>query len=94
MKKKKFNETMILKALDWAYERALTSIPFPGVDNSITLAQNYLQQSGTLAKQVNSLIRWQNTKAASIGFVTGLGGAIVLPVMVKKDWETVPKRPS
>lgn len=85
MRKKLFNETMILKALEWAYERALTSAPFPGVDNAISLAQNYLKHAGSLEQQVNSLIRWQNTKAASIGFVTGLGGAAVLPIMIPSN---------
>ena len=85
MKKKRFNESVILKALEWAYERALTSAPFPGVDNSITIAQNYLKQKGSLEQQVNSLIRWQNTKAATIGFITGLGGAATLPIMIPGD---------
>lgn len=89
MKKKPLNETLILKTLEWAYERALLSSPFPGVDNSVTLAQNFLNQKGTLEEQVNSLIRWQNTKAATVGFVTGLGGAAVLPVMVPSNIASV-----
>ena len=36
--------------------------------------------SGTTEDKINSLIRWQNTKAGSAGFVAGLGGAITLPV--------------
>lgn len=31
---------------------------------------------------INSLIRWQNTKAATGGFVTNLGGLVTLPVSI------------
>lgn len=89
MKKKLMTEQLILKALHWAYERALNSTPFPGVSNSLTLAQNYLKEKGTLDSQVKSLIRWQNTKAASIGFVTGLGGAAALPIMIPSNIASV-----
>lgn len=85
MRKKRFNETLILKALDWAYERALTSSPFPGVENAISLAHHYLKHAEPLPKQVDSLIRWQNTKAATIGFVTGIGGAPALPLMIPSN---------
>ncbi len=82
---KRFNETVILKALEWAYERALFAAPFPGVHNAITLAQNYSNSGGTLEEQVNSLIRWQNTKAGAVGFVTGIGGVATLPVMIPSN---------
>ncbi|MCQ2145047.1 MAG: EcsC family protein [Bacteroidales bacterium] len=34
---------------------------------------------------MNSLIRWQNTKAATAGFATGLGGLFTLPVAIPAD---------
>lgn len=40
-------------------------------------------------EQFNSLIRWQNTKAATSGFVTGLGGLITLPVAVPANVSSV-----
>ncbi len=82
MKNNFINPEVIMKALEWAYDRALMSSPFPGVENSHSLAQNYLAHSGTLEQQVDSLIRWQNTKAAAIGFVTGIGGISTLPIML------------
>ena len=60
----------ILKALDWSYEKAIDG--FSGFDSASGLAEGYLGQDGTLVEQVNALIRWQNTKAATTGFLTGL----------------------
>jgi uncharacterized protein (DUF697 family) len=37
----------------------------------------------------NSLIRWQNTKAATSGFITGLGGLITLPVAIPANIASV-----
>lgn len=39
--------------------------------------------------QINSLIRWQNTKAGTSGFLTGLGGLITLPVALPANITTV-----
>ncbi|HDC91917.1 TPA_asm: EcsC family protein, partial [Klebsiella pneumoniae] len=52
-------------------------------------AENYLKGEGDLAKKVNSLIRWQNTKSATTGFVSGLGGIITLPVAIPASIATV-----
>ncbi|OUH17033.1 hypothetical protein AZ018_005109 [Klebsiella pneumoniae] len=43
----------------------------------------------SLTKKVNSLIRWQNTKSATTGFVSGLGGIITLPVSIPASIATV-----
>ena len=39
--------------------------------------------------QVNALIRWQNTKSATSGFVTGFGGLITLPVTIPANLASV-----
>jgi hypothetical protein len=36
-----------------------------------------LNGDGELVDKVNALIRWQNTKAGTSGFITGLGGIII-----------------
>ena len=54
----------------------------PGVDSARDLARDYKKTGAKPVDQVNSLIRWQNTKAATSGFVTGLGGLVTLPVAV------------
>jgi hypothetical protein len=83
----KLNESVIMKALDWSYERAVNGIP--GLDSAEELAQDYLNKGGSLVENVNSLIRWQNTKAAASGFITGLGGVMTLPVAVPANIATV-----
>ena len=67
--------------LDWSYDIALDG-SVPGFDSAEELAASYMQEEATLVDQVNSLITWQNTKAATTGFVTGLGGLVTLPVAV------------
>ena len=48
-------------------------------------------QSGLTSRrdQANSLIRWQNTKAGTSGFLTGLGGLITMPVTVPANISSV-----
>lgn len=66
------------EVLDWTYDKAVQGIP--GMGSAIDLAEDYMTGSGTIEDKINSLIRWQNTKAGSAGFVAGLGGLITLPV--------------
>ncbi|MDQ0193834.1 EcsC family protein [Paenibacillus wynnii] len=69
----------ITEVLEWAYDKAVFS-GIPGTDSSVELAEEYLKQDGTLFERVNSLIRWEVAKSATSGFMTGLGGAITLPI--------------
>jgi len=66
------------EVLDWSYDKAVQGLP--GMGSAIDLAEDYMAGSGTTEDKINSLIRWQNTKAGSAGFVAGLGGAVTLPV--------------
>lgn len=68
---------VVAKVLEWTYSRAING--FGGADSAYKLADDYLQTKGTLDQQVDQLIKWQVTKAASNGFVTGLGGAAIMP---------------
>lgn len=83
----KLNQSMIMKTLDWAYERAVDGIP--GLDSAEEMANNYYKGNGSLRSKVNSLIRWQNTKSATSGFLTGLGGVITLPVAIPANIASV-----
>jgi hypothetical protein len=85
----KLTENAIMKALDWAYEHAINGIPIPGVLTAEQLAQSYMRGSGDLRDKANSLIRWQNTKATTTGFLTGLGGIITMPISVPADLAVV-----
>ncbi len=91
MKKKKLdkevNKGIISKTLDWAYSKAV--VGFTGVDSAYDLGNSYLKQDGTIEQQVDSLIKWQVAKAATSGFVTGLGGVMVMPLTVPANIASV-----
>ncbi|MEH7444274.1 EcsC family protein [Bacillus sp. JJ1122] len=87
-KTKSLTHDSIMKALDWSYDKAING-GVPGMDTAIELADSYLQKSGTLDEKVKSLIVWQNTKSATSGFLTGLGGLITLPVAVPANITSV-----
>jgi hypothetical protein len=75
------DSTTIAKALDVAYDKAVEGIPgVPGVEAAEDLAKDYLNDEGSLADQVDTLIRYQVVKASASGFLTGLGGLLTLPV--------------
>ena len=80
-------ETALLRILDWAYGKATDGLP--GFGSANDLAEDYLMRDGTLSENVNALIRWQNTKAGTSGFLTGLGGLITLPVTVPANISVV-----
>lgn len=77
---KKLTLPLIQQALELAYEKAIGGLP--GMDSAEEIARGYMKQEGTLTNKVNSLIRWQNAKAGSSGFITGLGGFATMPVAI------------
>lgn len=80
-------QNKIMELLDWSYEKAINGVT--GLDSATELAESYLKDDEPKVDQVNSLIRWQNTKAATSGFVTGLGGIITLPVAIPANIASV-----
>ncbi len=84
---KDVNKGIISKTLDWAYSKAV--VGFTGVDSAYDLGNSYLKQDGTIEQQVDSLIKWQVAKAATSGFVTGLGGVMVMPLTVPANIASV-----
>jgi hypothetical protein len=84
---KKLTESKIMQTLDWAYEKAVDGAP--GLDSASELADDYLASNEDLITQVNSLIRWQNTKAGTSGFLTGLGGIVTMPVTIPANITSV-----
>lgn len=77
---KVINQKMLMKTLDWSYEKALTGIPT--FDSATEMADNYMLKTKSPRKAANSLIRWQNTKAGTSGFITGFGGFVVMPLTI------------
>lgn len=78
---------MIMECLDWAYERAVNGVT--GLDSAEQMAKDYLDGDGTLNEKANSLIRWQITKAGTSGFLTGLGGILIMPVTIPANLASV-----
>lgn len=77
-----------MQALDWAYEKSINGVA--GLDSAEELAKSYMQDSSDKYEQANSLlIRWQNTKSATSGFITGLGGIMTLPVAIPANITSV-----
>lgn len=77
MGKQLLNQGLIVKVLNWAYEKSLSGMG--GIDSAIELAETYLKHKGTPEQQVDALIRWQITKAGASGFITGFGGLATMP---------------
>ncbi|WP_341282093.1 EcsC family protein [Paenibacillus sp. FSL H8-0537] len=76
----KLNKDVVLKALDWAYDKSLNGLP--GAETAEELAENYLRKAKSIEEAANSLIGWQVSKSATSGFLTGLGGLVTLPVAI------------
>lgn len=77
---KEISENKMMQVLDWSYGKAVNGVA--GLGSASELAEDYMKKNGSRIEQVNALIRWQNTKAGTSGFVTGIGGLITLPVAV------------
>jgi len=80
-------ESKIADVMEWAYSKAINGVA--GLDSAEEMAKDYLDGSGSVKDQVNSLIRWQNTKAATSGFLAGLGGLLALPVTLPANVASV-----
>lgn len=84
---KDLTEGAIMRALDFAYDKAVNGVV--GMDSASEIAESYMKVEGSKIDQANSLIRWQNTKAGTSGFLTGLGGIIVMPVTIPANIASV-----
>ena len=80
-------EGKIMEVLDWAYDKAINGVP--GLDSAQELADSYADSEKSLSKRANMLIRWQNTKAGTSGFLAGLGGVLTMPVTVPANLVSV-----
>lgn len=78
--KKEITHGTIMKALDFAYDKAVNGLP--GFDSAEELAKDYMNNDKSQTENANALIRWQIAKATTSGFLTGLGGVIVMPVTI------------
>lgn len=86
MSEKRLTQEKILSLLNWAYDKAISG--YLKFDSAEQLAQSFKDHRST-NEQINSLIRWQNTKSATVGFITGSGGVFTLPVAVPANFATI-----
>jgi hypothetical protein len=87
MAKEKLNENVIMKALDFAYVKAVDGIK--GLDSASDMAENYMSKGGSKKDMANSLIRWQNTIAGTSGFISGVPGLLFMPVTIPANIASV-----
>jgi len=77
-------QSKIMEVLSWSYDKAVNGVV--GLDSAYDLAKNYKKTDDSLYNQVNSLIRWQNTKAGTSGFITGLGVSLLCQLLFQQMW--------
>ncbi len=77
----------MVQFLDWSYEKAINGLP--NTLSAQELAENYLFKHKDVNGAIDALIAWQNTKAGTSGFLTGLGGVITLPVAIPANLASV-----
>ena len=77
-----------MKVLDWGYENAVNGLGvFPPSEQ---LAMDYLKNNDNdPIKAAEDLVNWQMSKAATSGFITGLGGIMTLPVTIPANISSV-----
>lgn len=80
----KVNESMMSKALQVAYEKAISGFEVKGVkllDSAYDLAKSYANPEKTVKQNATSLVNWQCSKAGASG---------LLPVSVASQrWQSV-----
>lgn len=80
MANKLINRSIVMKLMDWAYDKAIGGVP--GLESAQQLAEDFMKGDESIEKKVNNLIRWQNAKAGFSGFITGIGGLLAMPFTI------------
>ena len=74
-------EREMMNLLDSCYEKALEGV-LPGERTVMELAEDYLAKTSSREKAIDKLIGYQTVLCGTNGFITGLGGLLVLPVAI------------
>ena len=74
-------EREMMNLLDVCYDKALQGV-LPGEKSIEELAEDYLYKSSSKKKAIDDLIGYQTVLCGTNGFITGLGGLLVLPVAI------------
>ena len=81
-------QEIVEAGLDWAYRQAIHG-EHPFVQSAEDYAKDYKDRADSVDAAIDSLIRNQVAKASTTGFLTGLGGLIVLPVALPANLTAV-----
>lgn len=87
MSKEKLSQGVIMKTLDFCYDKAVNGIS--GFDSAYDMAENYMKVGTDKRSMANSLIRWQNTKAGTSGFLAGIPSVIAMPFTIPANLASV-----
>lgn len=79
----KITEETIFQVLDSIYDNVLLGLP--GTETIFELSEAYLKEHVELKAAAESLIRWQTAKCGISGFLSGIGGALAMPLALPAD---------
>ena len=74
-------EREMMNLLDVCYDKALQGV-LPGEKSIEELAEDYLAKTSSREKAIDKLIGYQTVLCGTNGFITGLGGLLLLPVAI------------
>lgn len=77
-------ERKMMNLLDVCYDKALQGV-LPGEKSIEELAEDYLAKTISREKAIDKLIGYQTVLCGTNGFITGLGGLLVLPVAISAN---------
>lgn len=82
------NENDPVKILDKLYLQAIDGIP--GVSEPIEkLVDDYMSKHTSTEAAIDDMVKYQITKCGTSGFLSGLGGVIVLPIAIPANISSV-----
>lgn len=76
---KEQESSKLMMALEKAYDLSISG-GVPGTDSAQDLADEYMGKYKNVVDAAEALVRWQNVKSGTSGFITGLGGLITIPL--------------
>lgn len=78
---------VMTRALEWAYAQAVNGVP--GLGSAFDLVEEYDQKGVSFESNALGLVTWQCAKAGAAGFVSGIGGLLLLPATIPANLATV-----
>ena len=88
----KMTESMMGKALQVAYDKAISGFEVKGVkilDSAYDLAESYANPEKSVKQNATSLVNWQCSKAGASGFATSFGGFATMAVGIPANVTSV-----